>query len=239
MISAADISCYISLEAYAKINLHSAKHGSLVLGFLLGSDIRQKDKSNVTIADVLPICHSNPAGPIFEVAGQMCESYFPEEEVIGVYYAPDQSYGNSNKDFPIVLDSVCEVIKKNNTHKTALVVRLETGKINPKVEEDDVGSNDDPRAIMTTEAFLYISKNKSSSSSSGSRPRLNSDSFRNSQVRVLPKPTASAVSYNAALDNMLVKMRHTTLVDLQDHMVSTKQNVADCRNTLVNIDVKA
>ena len=239
MISAADTSCRMSVKAYAKINLHSAKHGSLVLGFLIGSDIRQKDQSTITISDVLPICHSNPVGPIFEVAGQMCEAYFPEEEVIGVYYAPDQSYGNSNKDFPVVLDSVCEMIKLNNTHKTALVVRVETSKINPKAEEtEDVDSDDDTRSILTTEAFLYLSKNNSSSSS-GSRLRLNSDSYRNSQVEVLPTSSADTASYNKALDNVLVKMRHTTFVDLQDHMGSTKLEIADCRNTLVNIDLEA
>ena len=228
-------SCRISLEAYGKINLHSAKHPTLVLGFLVG---RQNGQSEVVISDVLPICHSNPVGPIFEVAGQMCESYFPEDEVIGVYYAPDQSYGNSNKDFPVVLDSVCEVIKKNNTQKAAIVVRLDTERINPGVDTEDVDSDDDPRAILTTEAFSYLSKNGTSSSSEN-RPRLNSDTFRNAKLEMTPTGSANTVSYNKALDKVLVNMRHMSLVDLQDHMGSTKADMADCRNTLVNIDLKS
>ena len=74
----------ISCEAYAKINLHAAKYSSeLMCGFLVGSVSESGSKaSRVIVEDVLPICHSNPVGPIFEVAGGMCTSLFPDKDIV-------------------------------------------------------------------------------------------------------------------------------------------------------------
>lgn len=245
-----NIKALLSVEAYAKINLHSAKHSTMCLGYLVGHvENRSSDEKNkvynVTVVDVLPICHSSAAGPIFETAGQMAQSYFPDQEVVGIYYAPDQSYGNSNKDIPVVMNNVCEVIKSNNKDKLALVVRIDTNKINPSTKSDDLDSNADPRSILTTDAFLYLSRNTGSSSqvlssngSRGNRQRLNSETNLESGRVVLETVTSGGgAAYNTALDSLLASMKHLTLADLQDHMMSDG-GALDCRNTHINVDLK-
>ena len=210
MTTSEDKRCNISLEAYAKINLHAAKHSGLVLGFLVGSDGQQMGKGEAVITDILPICHSYPVGPIFEVAGQMCESYYPKDDVIGIYFASDQSYGESNKDFPKVLDSVCEVIKKNNANKTALIVRVVSDKIKP-------GSG------LTTEAFPSGGKK---STPIEMKPLGNKDA------------AAYNRSLDTLLVSMR-HLVLADVQDHMSSDASTPDGVLDPRNTHINLDLKA
>ena len=121
----------IACEAYAKINLHAARYSSeLMCGFLLGSVKEANNTKVVVVEDVLPICHSNPVGPIFEVAGGMCRSIFPGKDVVGLYYTSDDGeYGNHDTT-PYFVDKVCETIKGNNTSGLCLVLTVSVKKIN-------------------------------------------------------------------------------------------------------------
>ena len=58
----------ISRQSYGKIFLHSAKYiDGLLIGYLIGN----VTAGNINITDVLPVCHSNPAGPILDMAGDV------------------------------------------------------------------------------------------------------------------------------------------------------------------------
>lgn len=58
----------IKLSAYAKIFLHAAKYpSSSIGGYLIGSG----GEGALSITDVVPICHSAPCGPMFEISGEM------------------------------------------------------------------------------------------------------------------------------------------------------------------------
>jgi hypothetical protein len=58
----------LSRQAYGKIFLHAAKYfDGVVIGYLLG----QRGSAGTKIADVLPVCHANPAGPILDIAGDV------------------------------------------------------------------------------------------------------------------------------------------------------------------------
>lgn len=244
MISPQNIQAKISLQSYVKINLHAAKHPGLCLGYLLGeAQLAAEGKSkggDVHINDVLPICHSSPVGPILDTAGRMCEASYPENEVVGVYYMPDQSYGNSNKDIPVVLNSLCEVIKGNNKSKLAMVVTVDTNKINPNTDAEDVDSDDDPQGILTTDGYLHLSRTSSSSGSSGAgnRQRLNSETnLQSGRVTMGTFSSVSGTVYNKALDKMLAEMRHLDLVDFQEHMDSNRGDL-DPRNPLIGLDLQ-
>lgn len=58
----------IETSAYAKIFLHSSKYStSSIGGYLIGS---RKDNL-CSITDVVPICHTCPCGPMFEISAEM------------------------------------------------------------------------------------------------------------------------------------------------------------------------
>lgn len=58
----------ISRQAYGKIFLHAAKYfDGVVLGYIVG----QQSEDKVDVTDVLSVCHSNPAGPILDIAGDL------------------------------------------------------------------------------------------------------------------------------------------------------------------------
>ena len=61
----------ISVEAYCKIILHSAKYSTLsVCGILIGAvDASKSQVSSVT--DSIPVCHNAPVGPIFDMAADL------------------------------------------------------------------------------------------------------------------------------------------------------------------------
>ena len=58
----------IQPSAYAKVILHAAKYPSSPIG---GYVIGQGEDEKMTISDVIPMCHSNPCGPMFEIAAEM------------------------------------------------------------------------------------------------------------------------------------------------------------------------
>jgi hypothetical protein len=54
--------------AYSKIFLHAAKNPSCsVGGYLIGA----LKGNEYDIVDAVPVCHGNPAGPIFEISADM------------------------------------------------------------------------------------------------------------------------------------------------------------------------
>lgn len=59
----------VSTTAYLKMFLHVSKFSSSAIGgYLIGTSTSGGDY-NVT--DVVPVCHSNPCGPILEIAAAM------------------------------------------------------------------------------------------------------------------------------------------------------------------------
>ena len=63
------MSANITAIAYIKIFLHAAKNpSSHIGGFVIG---KFSSSGDIEIIDVLPICHSSPCGPMFDIAGEM------------------------------------------------------------------------------------------------------------------------------------------------------------------------
>jgi len=58
----------VSRQACGKIFLHAAKYfDSQLIGYVIGSDVN----GQLVVSDVLSVCHTNPAGPILELAGDV------------------------------------------------------------------------------------------------------------------------------------------------------------------------
>ena len=58
----------VSRQACGKIFLHAAKYfESQLIGYVIGSEVN----GQLTVSDVLSVCHTNPAGPILELAGDV------------------------------------------------------------------------------------------------------------------------------------------------------------------------
>lgn len=58
----------VSRQACGKIFLHAAKYfESQLIGFVVGSEVN----GQLVVLDVLSVCHTNPAGPILELAGDV------------------------------------------------------------------------------------------------------------------------------------------------------------------------
>ena len=65
------MSAVIQTSAYCKIFLHAAKYSSSAIGgYIIGTG--NSDQINIT--DIVPICHNNPCGPMFEIAAEMVSS---------------------------------------------------------------------------------------------------------------------------------------------------------------------
>ena len=64
----------VSRQACGKIFLHAAKYfESQLIGYVIGSEVN----GQLTVSDVLSVCHTNPAGPILELAGDVVSIYVP------------------------------------------------------------------------------------------------------------------------------------------------------------------
>lgn len=86
------LSCEFSLKAYSKVLTHAAKYqGSHVGGYLIGTE---KGES-IIINDILPICHGNPVGPIFDIAAVSVETSFSckgeSQTVVGYYFGNEMT----------------------------------------------------------------------------------------------------------------------------------------------------
>lgn len=144
------MSVTVSVRPYVSINLHAAKNGECCLGYLLGKASTplsvSKKGVDVNISNILPICHSQPIGPIMEIAGSLLDkaSYNgktdstamevekdKEEEIVGLYYVPDLNFGsfNMNKK-PYYLDNIMEMIKRNTKAEKVLLAVLDNNNIN-------------------------------------------------------------------------------------------------------------
>jgi len=233
-------SASITCEAYAKINLHAARYSSeLMCGFLIGS----VNGNTVAVDDVLPISHSNPVGPIFEVAGGMSAELFPGKHVVGLYYTSDVGeYGNHDTT-PHFADKVCDTIKLNNPHGLSLILTVAAGRINPTTADDDVDVADDTSFILCLNAYVTTNSNNcsgkggssSSSSKKGSGNRERTASFHSLRVP-LAAAGESSQSHNAVLDKLLLGQKQLVLEDVQTHM-SGKPGEVSVKNAHINVEV--
>ena len=207
-------------------------------GFLVGSVSESGSKaSRVIVEDVLPICHSNPVGPIFEVAGGMCTSLFPDKDIVGLYYtSEDGEYGNHDST-PYFVDKVCDTIKANNSNGLCLVLTVATQKINPTSADDDVESEDQISSVLCLNAYLTNANSgnltSSSSSKNGHSGRERTASFHSLKVQLLPFNT-TAMNMNSTLDNLLLDRRQLVLHDVQEHMNGNGD--ISVKNAIINID---
>ena len=62
------MSAVIQTLAYCKMFLHASKNSSSAVGGYIVGTVNA-DVLNIT--DVVPICHSNPCGPMFEISAEM------------------------------------------------------------------------------------------------------------------------------------------------------------------------
>jgi len=151
----------IGVEAYAKIVLHAAKTPSQAVGgLLLGSS----GGGSVKIADVLPVYHGNPVGPLFEVASGLVETLWEggAVEVVGVYFAAEE-VGTRESEVPRFLDAllktaslfkagegvlievdgtlidkqdkICTVLRKEGSGKTLAPLDVSVSKLNSIVDQ--------------------------------------------------------------------------------------------------------
>jgi hypothetical protein len=257
-----DCDATISAEAYSKINLHAAKYASeLMCGFLIGT---VNATGEVQVDDVLPICHSNPVGPIFEVAGGMCESFFPTKDVVGLYYTSDDGeYGNDDTT-PYFVDKVCDTIKLNCKDKdkmSCLILTVVTNKINPNPSRtgdedtadaelaavDDANDSDNTSQILCLNAYMTINTNNDHSNSlSSSNKKKNigtrerTASFHSSKVSLGPIKGSTCKQLNNILDSMLIGGKQITIEDVQSHMQngpgSSPAGEISCKNTHINLE---
>ena len=237
----------ITCEAYAKINLHAAKYSSeLMCGFLVGSVSTQDDKGNigstVTVDDVLPISHSNPVGPIFEVAGGMCSELYPGKDVVGLYYTSDcGEYGNHDTT-PHFADKVCDTIKVNNQHGLCVILTVAAGRINPTTADDDVDVGDDIASILCLNAYVTNTNTTSGSSggSSSSSKKSGGNRERTASFHSLKVPLSAvggtSQSHNAVLDKLLLGSKQLTIEDVQSHM-SGRPGEISVKNAHINVEV--
>jgi len=84
----------ISRQAYAKVFLHAAKYFDCpLLGYIIGREVGD----TVEVLDVLPVCHSNPAGPVLELAGDVADHAFSGSgKVLGIYFACERLNNESS-----------------------------------------------------------------------------------------------------------------------------------------------
>jgi hypothetical protein len=62
----------ISGSAYAKIFLHATKYTSFsVGGYILG----KHKGADFEATDIVPICHGNPVGPVFDISAEMVRNF--------------------------------------------------------------------------------------------------------------------------------------------------------------------
>lgn len=77
-----------STLSYTKLILHAAKYpGQHIGGYLIGAS----SGDVVNVDDILPLCHGNPVGPLFELAGTIADVLYPApQKVLGYYYANER-----------------------------------------------------------------------------------------------------------------------------------------------------
>jgi hypothetical protein len=132
----------LSKDAYTKMYLHAAKYpNNSIGGFIIGSknvsnneellitssssssSSKNKSKNNFIfdINDIVPICHSNPVGPIFELAGSIVDtSLDSSNSIIGYYYSPELSKNNGELSSSYI-DKLSDVISKNNNDSCIII----------------------------------------------------------------------------------------------------------------------
>jgi len=219
MYSAEHCDATITAEAYCKINLHGARYASeVVCGFLVGSIQAKGKEAQIYVEDVLPICHNNPVGPIFEVAGAMMKSIFPAKQVVGLYYTSvDGDYGN-DESTPYFVDKLCDTIKANSGKDgLCLVLTIAVSKIIPAANVDDVESDDDMSSVLCLNAYMTNTRSDSSSSSKRSSGRERTASFQSTKLS-LEAAHGTGHELNAILDQFLLSGKQYSIEDIQSQL---------------------
>jgi hypothetical protein len=226
----------ITAKAYIKLHLHAAKYGSeLVCGFLIGPADDSSTQIGIHVDDVLPICHSNPSGPIFEVAGAICASIFPEKQVVGLYYSSGDGNYNNRSSTPHFVDRVCDTIKANNARNQCLVLALNNSF---KADHDDLaltqllsnGKNEVSSSLLN--AFMNSNVNVSQSSSGKHWPKLDLATATARATAV----ECNAKDFDEALDRLLLNREQYNLEDVQSHMAGVSDSgVNPLKNLYVNL----
>jgi hypothetical protein len=231
----------ITANAYIKLHLHAAKYGSeLVCGFLIGPTDDSATQTGIRVDDVLPICHSNPCGPIFEVAGAICASIFPEKQVVGLYYSSGDGNYNNRNSTPHFVDRLCDTIKANNNRNQCLVLTLNNS-FSFKTDDDNLavtqflsnGKNEVSVSLLN--AFLMNSNANVSQSSSGRHwPKLDLNTA--TTTRTGTEVDCNAKTINELLDRLLLNRAQYNLEDVQSHMAGVSDSgVNPLKNLYVNL----
>mmetsp|Transcript_12575 Transcript_12575/g.12202 ORF Transcript_12575/g.12202 Transcript_12575/m.12202 type:complete len:198 (-) Transcript_12575:17-610(-) len=106
-----------STSAYIKIFLHAAKFSSCAIGgYLIGTSA---GGGKYEVTDVVPICHSNPCGPMLEIAAAMAEKIYAPHRILGYYFANESSTS-------IQLAYIEKMVQgiKENTKEAALLFEI-------------------------------------------------------------------------------------------------------------------
>ena len=239
MYSAENCDATITAQAYCKINLHGARYASeVVFGFLVGTILTKCSgkEAQISVEDVLPICHSNPVGPIFEVAGAMSKTLYPTKQVVGLYYTSvDGDYGN-DESTPYFVDKLCDTIKGNNGKEVCLVLTIAVNKINPAPNVDDVESDDDIGSVLCINAYMTnsIPSGSSSSSKQKNTGRERTTSFQSIKLP-LEAAHATGRELNAVLDQLLLSGKQHNLEDVQSQLAGVPG--ISPQNQHINIEV--
>jgi hypothetical protein len=228
----------ITVEAYTKINLHGARHNSEVIcGFLVGS-IKTNDSEHETevfVEDVLPITHSNPVGPIFEIAGAMCKSIFPSKQVVGLYFTSFDGDYRNDESTPYFVDKVCDKIKANSSSGHCLVLTIAVNKINPTPNVGDVESDDELSSVLCLNAYMTDGASRNSSSSrKGTSGRERTASFQSYKMQ-LKAVGHDAQVLNSTLDQLLLTGKQHGIEDVQS-VISGITGQLTASNQYINVE---
>jgi hypothetical protein len=192
----------LSRQAYAKVFLHAAKHFDCpLLGYLIGTV--SKDSKTVEVADVLPVCHSNPAGPVLEIAGDVADAAFSVGgcKVLGIYFAPAATELEERRNIDSIDDSASAA-----TTATALWVER---------VRDGVAKVTGSCVVLKVRDRLLASRERLFLEGVGMGPPVSVELTE-------PLPLVSAL-----LDSLLSKKMQSQLCDFEAHMNSAPSDISD------------
>eukprot|EP00026_Physarum_polycephalum_P019181 Phypoly_transcript_21064.p1 GENE.Phypoly_transcript_21064~~Phypoly_transcript_21064.p1 ORF type:complete len:196 (+),score=16.85 Phypoly_transcript_21064:61-648(+) len=122
------VSYKISSVAYNKLILHAHKYAfSAVCGILVGS----ASGDNVEILDAIPLFHTPPLAPLFEVAMIQIEEYFHQQglSIVGSYFANETF---DDKQLSTVTKRIADKLVTDFT--SACILLIDNTKLGPNPE---------------------------------------------------------------------------------------------------------
>lgn len=210
----------LSTTAYGKIFLHVAKYFDCpVLGFVIGTETDEQ----VDVVDVLTVCHSVPAGPILEIAGNLADHIaLPSHKVIGIYYACDRLNNESTPPTFVsnVADGVSALLSRGSSDCCKSMVTLQ-------IKNKLLGSKD--RFFIEASVSPVGDCRQQRISNSHANCELYNSKVSDEAKRG-GSSSVSVLSANSMLDDMLRQQLPFKLSDCEDHMDCPTK---DFRNTFV------